>query len=63
MQNKDYPKLLDFCPFCGGKAEITKVYAFDYYFYVGCQHCSVETGYYDTEEEAINAWNTRVAKE
>lgn len=48
------------CPFCGGEAEITKTYAFDYYFYVGCQRCRVETGYYDTEEEAINAWNTRV---
>lgn len=51
------------CPFCGEIAD-----TFDNYFprrqaiwvRVGCLGCDVRTKWYPTEEEAINAWNTRV---
>ena len=51
------------CPFCGGEAEIA------YHFRLGtgeflskvyCTKCGVMTPVYVGEEEAINAWNTRV---
>ena len=31
------------------------------YFNVECFGCGVETGHRDTEEEAVEAWNTRAA--
>lgn len=51
------------CPFCG---EIADTY--ENYFpriptektRVFCLGCGVRTEWYPTEEEAINAWNTRV---
>lgn len=42
------------CPFCGGEAKLM-----DNGHWVWCQHCLVESAYYDTREEAIKAWNTR----
>ena len=42
------------CPFCGGEAKLM-----DNGHWVWCQHCLVESTYYDTKEEAIKAWNTR----
>ena len=43
------------CPFCGGEAKLM-----DNGHWVWCQHCLVESAYYDTREEAIKAWNTRI---
>ena len=46
------------CPFCGGDAEITKWHEG---YFVECkkQRCGGTIGAYKTEEEAIEAWNTR----
>lgn len=43
------------CPFCGGKAVVYRDKAVDIY----CIDCSCLGGSYDTELEAIEAWNTR----
>lgn len=43
------------CPFCGGNAYIGNGRT-----WVRCVECGAETGCYDTEEEAIEAWNRRV---
>ena len=58
-------KLLN-CPFCGGEAEIV-VGKFEYerspgvkYDYTArCKECASESDLFYSEEEAINAWNTR----
>lgn len=47
------------CPFCGGEAILAtkNMYGISFIF---CNHCGIEQPSYKTEEEAINAWNTRV---
>ena len=50
------------CPFCGGEAirgmacHVHEGYAFR----VECRKCKIVTPFYDTEAEAIEAWNRRV---
>lgn len=56
------------CPFCGGNAKLvdhtfwndtTKSFSYKSYG-VMCRHCGVQGfQFYETEEEAINAWNRR----
>lgn len=44
------------CPFCGSEnINVSKTA-----HYVECNDCNVETMCYNTEEEAIEAWNRRV---
>lgn len=43
------------CPFCGGKAR----FLFEDSTWVYCEECGCEGGYYDTQEDAIEAWNIR----
>ena len=54
----DKEKLLP-CPFCEGKA-----YVYTYLLYnvqaIRCAKCGASSGNYDTETEAIEAWNKRV---
>lgn len=57
------------CPFCGGKAEIrTMIYAGNALYYVRCPrincfiHCFTKKKY-ETEAEAVEAWNRRVNDE
>lgn len=58
------------CPFCGGKAWLArnakrKIYGKDEYrvgVSVYCGVCEARM-FYGTEEEAIKAWNRRVANE
>lgn len=51
------------CPFCGGKA-ITRRRSPDHImrnkYFICCSECKNKTGYYDSEEEAIKAWNKRI---
>jgi Lar family restriction alleviation protein len=44
------------CPFCGGEAEsyVSRTDAL-----VRCERCPADMGVFDTEAEAIAAWNTR----
>lgn len=51
------PKLRQ-CPFCGEDAYISN--DDDVMYTVYCMGCKVELGYFDSEEEAIAAWNRRV---
>ena len=46
------------CPSCGGEAESIEVFP-GRFCAVVCPHCGVETAYYETAEEAIEAWNRR----
>lgn len=49
------------CPFCGGEAirGIACHVHEDYAFRVECRECKIVTPFYDTEAEAIEAWNRR----
>ena len=54
------------CPFCGGKAEVRTDENEEYY--VSCTKCFTLVGYctdtwgeYETETEAIEAWNRRAS--
>ena len=51
-------KNLNQCPVCGNDAEIV-IWLAKYYiaYRVMCTHCTCATVPYDTEEEAIKAWN------
>ena len=50
------------CPFCNGEA-ILSDHADGYYglYVIVCDGCGVMTDYYNTAEEAIEAWNRRVS--
>ena len=52
MENKE----LKPCPFCGGKAEDL---VYDCEFWINCMKCHNGTSPYDSQEEAVKAWNTR----
>lgn len=54
------------CPFCNGKSEIIDTgnhYPRTFYRIVCCSSCAVQGKFYDTEEEAIEAWNRRATNE
>ena len=54
------------CPFCGGEAHTAIEDCYGYYgddWLVFCDECSLQFGFtkqFETEEEAIEAWNKRV---
>ena len=50
------PELLP-CPFCGG----SELLAIRYWggYRVKCLRCGCESGYYSTEDKAMDAWNRR----
>lgn len=52
MSNKLKP-----CPFCGGEAIVDG--CDDTLWIVICKECNASIGYKDTEQEAIEAWNSR----
>ena len=54
------------CPFCGGKGYVHSSgnYWSKEYFKVVCpKNCCMQSKYYETEEEAIDAWNRRCKSE
>ena len=40
---------------CGGEAQTGKSYSG--FYSVECMNCGMQSGYYDTEAEAVQAWN------
>ena len=48
------------CPFCGGKAKLFGTES-NGIFYVKCLECDVDSNF-DTDEEAIAAWNRRAVE-
>lgn len=51
------------CPFCGGEA-VVRAFTISRSFVVCCEDCPI--GFlvpYDSEEEAVEAWNTRAVEE
>jgi len=55
------------CPFCGNEPNLSKGLGNFYAYWIECAGpclvLAVSTGGCDTEEEAINAWNTRSVPE
>ena len=50
------------CPFCGGEAHLEQYQdAPEYFAIVRCSQCDIKA-VKDTDEEAIEAWNTRAEK-
>lgn len=47
------------CPFCRGKAKLTKVFWGHKFCEVECSYCRVRVSR-ETEQEVINVWNRRV---
>ena len=50
------------CPFCGGEASVYQagyMYSAPQY-YIFCDECGCETPVFNTEQDAIEAWNRRV---
>lgn len=52
------------CPFCGGEAEILTAESMHggYLFGIMCNDCRSRGDVFDTEAEAIAAWNTRAER-
>ena len=54
------------CPFCGGRAmvQVHNFFELSDSFGVKCTECFAETWpFYNTVEEALRAWNTRIEAE
>jgi Lar family restriction alleviation protein len=45
------------CPFCGG--EVYSDWSRKNDFFVTCDNCNAYVKYFETEQEAIDAWNRR----
>ena len=52
------------CPFCGGEAEMLTAESMNggYLFGIMCNDCRSRGDVYDTEAEAVEAWNTRAER-
>ena len=46
------------CPFCGGEAHFVNGST-----WLACAGCGAETSFFDTQEEAAEAWNRRADNE
>lgn len=49
------------CPFCSGEAEVLES-GHSATFYCWCDSCETRGNYYNTEAEAIEAWNSRAER-
>lgn len=47
------------CPFCGGEAKVIENNSYTDIHSVICKNCFTESDRYQTQEKAIEAWNTR----
>ena len=52
------------CPFCGGQSEPLNFVGHGFVSYSArCKECHAIIPYFDSEEKAIKAWNTRAYEE
>jgi len=47
---------LENCPLCGA---VVGLYPTKHSFYIECDNCDLQTGYFETKEELISLWNNR----
>jgi Lar family restriction alleviation protein len=45
------------CPFCGGQADIIR--SANHWFFVRCPACEASKPGFETENDAVEAWNSR----
>ena len=50
------------CPFCGGYATVEKLDVGEIVYRVPCRICPVATLWFNTEGDAIAAWNRRATQ-
>lgn len=48
------------CPFCGGKAKLSKFNDANPDYFVCCEKCGSSTRAHEDSKEAIKVWNRRV---
>ena len=56
--------IINSCPCCNGESELRSrcswIATDGYMYYIKCKECDTMSGYYETEEDAIEAWNKRI---
>lgn len=48
------------CPFCGGRAEWLQTWNQATPYSIGCSRCGIDSDEYNTKDDAVRMWNTRV---
>lgn len=55
---------IETCPCCNGETTLLSRCSWiapdGYTYYVKCKECNTMSGYYETKEAAVKAWNKRI---
>ena len=62
LQEEKTEYRIESCPFCGKPAKLTTLFYDNTRHAVQCTSCNVRTDFYETQRQAIVAWNKRVKK-
>lgn len=52
-------RILRQCPFCGGDAQVDRMWFFGWSYAISCVDCEATTSVYEDEDEASSNWNLR----